>query len=240
MKIIKKLERKSENPSSDSPVKIAFLGDSVTHGCFELVNKGEKGYDCVYDMKSVYHSLLKTRIEAVFPNCAVSVINAGISGDTAAKGAERVQRDIISANPDLCVVCYGLNDVLSPDGAKKYIAGLDAVFGQLSAARIDTVFITPNMMCTHKMPELSREDFLARMADDCVRVQTDGTMDSFMSAAAELCDKRAVPVCDCYARWKSLYCHGADVTLLLANYLNHPARHMHRLFAEALFELLFF
>lgn len=240
MKIITKLEHKSENPSSDSPLKIAFLGDSVTHGCFELVNKGEKGFDCVYDMKSVYHSLLKTRIETVFSNCAVSVINAGISGDSAPNGAERVQRDIISASPDLCVVCYGLNDVLSPDGAKKYIAGLDAVFEQLSAAQIDTVFMTPNMMCTYKMPELSCDDFLTRMGNDCVRAQTDGTMDSFMSAAVTLCNKRAVPVCDCYARWKSLYSHGADVTCLLANHLNHPVRYMHGLFAKALFELLFF
>ena len=39
-------------------------------------------------------------------------------------------------------------------------------------------------------------------------------------------------------RWKSLAAAGEDTTACLANYINHPTRPMHRLFAEALLEVL--
>lgn len=47
-----------------------------------------------------------------------------------------------------------------------------------------------------------------------------------------------VPVCDVYARWKSLYSYGADITELLANYINHPIREMNRLSAYLLVETM--
>lgn len=235
MKITEKIRIKSSAPACEAPIKIAFLGDSVTHGCFEIINKGEKGYDCIYDQSAVYHSRLKQRLETVYPNCPVTVINAGISGDNAIGGAARVERDVIDSKPDLCVVCFGLNDVLSPEGKKPYLDGLKAIFEKLKAADIDTIFMTPNMVCTYKMPSLIGDAFLNRMGNDCTRVQTDGTMDDFMSSAKELCKSQDVPVCDCYGAWKRLYANGADVTALLSNSLNHPIREMHTLFADMLF-----
>jgi len=41
------------------PVTAAFLGDSVTHGCFELIAAPGGGFDCIYDQQSAYHNLLK-------------------------------------------------------------------------------------------------------------------------------------------------------------------------------------
>lgn len=45
-------------------------------------------------------------------------------------------------------------------------------------------------------------------------------------------------VCDGYACWKSFERYGIDTTMLLSNYINHPTRKMHLLFAEKLFEVL--
>lgn len=59
MKILNRLSEKNANISSGAPVTIAFLGDSVTQGCFELC----KGYKCDFDgtndYEAVYHSQLK-------------------------------------------------------------------------------------------------------------------------------------------------------------------------------------
>lgn len=39
MDLKEKLRLKTANPASAAPVKLAFLGDSVTHGCFEIIEK---------------------------------------------------------------------------------------------------------------------------------------------------------------------------------------------------------
>ena len=47
-----------------------------------------------------------------------------------------------------------------------------------------------------------------------------------------------MPVCDAYARWKSMQENGVDITEMLANLINHPSREMHWLFAHALLETM--
>ena len=47
-----------------------------------------------------------------------------------------------------------------------------------------------------------------------------------------------ITVCDCYAQWKELS-KTQDVTMLLANRINHPTREMHALFADSLFAAIF-
>lgn len=238
MKITEKIKRKSEKFDCDAPVKIAFLGDSVTHGCFEVIERKEGVFDCVYDQTSVYHSRLKRRIETVFPNCCVNIINAGISGGSAPHGDERLERDIISALPDLAVICFGLNDVFG--GEEKlgvYISALKSIFGKLKKANIDTVFMTPNMMCTYAVPTI--DGWIKGVADNCAKLQNSGVMDLYMNKAKLLCASANIPVCDCYSAWKKLAECGADIPWLLANHVNHPTREMHALFAEMLFETIF-
>lgn len=238
MNILEKIRLKVQEPIAEAPVKIAFLGDSVTHGCFEIIHKQDGRIDCVYDQMAGYPSRLKRKIETVFPNCPVAVINAGISGGTAPQGASRVQRDVISAEPDLAIVCFGLNDALQDAGIPGYTEGLRSIFSQLREEAIDCVFMTPNMMCPYVCPELTNEQ-LRDIAACCARVQNEGTMDAFMEAAKEVCREEYITVCDCYSDWKRLQSLQADITYLLSNYINHPTREMHELFADRLFDKLF-
>jgi hypothetical protein len=46
-----------------------------------------------------------------------------------------------------------------------------------------------------------------------------------------------IPVCDCYAKWKALS-QTQDTTMLLANYINHPTKEMHELFAQSLYDMI--
>lgn len=240
MKIMDKLKKKTQSPISYSPVTIAFLGDSVTHGCFEVIDRGNDMVDCVYDVENVYHNRLRKKLNTLFPNCPISVINAGISGDTAAGGAERVQRDVIAYRPDLVVVCYGLNDVTRKD-MELYKNSLHSIFCQLNESGIETIFMTPNMMCTRGGLAEIPVDWLVKMADDCAEIQQNGgLMDQFMDTARTVCKENNIIICDCYADWKHLEQYGADITFLLSNHINHPTREMHELFASRLFELIVF
>ncbi|MBQ2780724.1 MAG: SGNH/GDSL hydrolase family protein [Clostridia bacterium] len=236
MKILEKLRCKTQVPALAAPVKIAFLGDSVTHGCFEVMDRGERGADCLYDQTAVYHARLKRKMDTAFPNRPVSIINAGISGDTAPGGAKRVARDVIAVDPDLTVVCFGLNDVLQPAGVDGYVAGLRSIFEQLQAAHIDIIFMTPNMMCNYVCD--SDSAWFKEYAPRCTEAQNSGLMDAFMQAARDLCAEMGVTLCDCYKDWKRLESLGADIPFLLSNRVNHPTREMHALFADRLFNTI--
>ena len=38
------------------------------------------------------------------------VINSGVGGDTSAMGKARFERDVLSKNPDICIINFGMND----------------------------------------------------------------------------------------------------------------------------------
>ncbi len=227
----KELLDSKENPHSGAPV-IAFLGDSVTHGAFECI-KGGSG--CIFDFAAVYHNRLRLMIAQKYDWIPVSIINAGVSGDSAAGGLERLERDVISHRPDLCVVCYGLNDVNGE--LKAYTDALREIFQRLKDAGVETLFMTPNMLNT-RVTDRVIDDFTV-YAEVTAGMQNGGKMDEFMQAARDVAFESGVTVADGYAMWKQMQANGMDTTELLANGINHPCREMHGMFAELLYETIF-
>ena len=70
-------------------------------------------------------------------------------------------------------------------------------------------------------------------------LQNNGILKKYVQAAKAMAMNKNVPVCNCYAKWETMYENGADITKLLANRLNHPTRNMHWLFANSLFKIIF-
>ncbi len=238
MKIAQRIADKCRDPWGHRPVTLAFLGDSVTHGCFEIYRSGENAIDTEYRPSRAYHHQLKQMIEDVFPACPINIIDAGISGDSAPGGLKRLQRDVISFQPDLAVVCFGLNDACG--GKEKlgtYLDAMRAIFVSLRDADVETICLSPNMMGTRLLAE--EDPFLRSVISPIVARQNDGTMDLYMDALKKLCETENVPLCDCYTQWKKLSALGADTTRLLSNHVNHPNESMHGLFARALFDMIF-
>lgn len=208
-------------------LSIAAFGDSVTHGAFECI----EGAPCVFDFEAVYHNRLRELLCEEKPWMPVSVLNAGIAGDCAKNALTRIDRDIISHKPDLCIVAFALNDVNDP--LNTYTASLTEIFSRLHGAGIETVFQTPNMLNTYVRPDTVPmfRDYAAVTAE----YQNSGRMDTYIEAARACATAAGVPVADSYAIWKSMYQNGTDTTALLANAINHPSRGMHRLFAKTLY-----
>ena len=101
MEIIRKLATKQNDVYSIRPATIAFFGDSVTQGCFELYQKSENSLETIFDQAHAYHTYVKEIFSSIFPASPVNIINAGISGDNATNALSRLDRDILSYKPDL-------------------------------------------------------------------------------------------------------------------------------------------
>ena len=238
MSILQRLLQARAAEGHPKGLTVAFLGDSVTQGCFE-VYKNEVGKILpVYEPLNGYPHLLHARLAEKHASFPFHIINAGISGDRAPAGAKRLARDVLPHSPDLTVVCYGLNDCAEDtESIGRYITALREILCRVRESGSEVVFMTPNMMNTSLSDELTDPD-IRGVAERKLALQCSGTFTQHMDAARTLCRELGVPVCDCYAKWEQLAADGEDVTALLCNRINHPTRDMHHLFADALMELL--
>ena len=238
MKIFEKMAQKAKDNFHQEGVTIAFLGDSVTQGCFEIYKKENNTIEAIYDKRHSYEQYLYDMMAHLFPTVPVNIINAGISGDNAPHGAKRVAKEVLRHEPDLVVVCYGLNDCRETEaGIPPYIQGLTDIFKQVQDFGCELIFMTPNMMNTTISPHLTDPDYI-HIAKACAEKQNSGAFDAHIQAAKNLCAERGIPVCDCYSIWKSLAQNGVNVTELLSNKINHPTREMNYMFAYELIKTM--
>ena len=238
MEIAQKLFQKSKDNWSAKSITIAFLGDSVTQGCFELYKKNGNEYDTVFDKNSAYHNYVAKILSVLYPTVPVNIINAGVSGSIAPHGLQRLERDVLRHSPDLTVVCFGLNDCGNKaEGLDKYLSALKEIFEKLTEVGSEIIFMTPNMMAT-RVSERIEEPLFIEIAEKMSKLQNDGVLDMYIEGAKSLCKEKNIPVCDCYAKWKLMSDNGVDITELLSNKINHPTREMNWLFAMALVDMM--
>lgn len=216
-------------------MNIVFLGDSVTQGCFEIIKNPAGEWELVIEPEFSYVALIAEKIKKEYPEKDITVINAGISGDSTAEALSRLERDVISHNPAVTAVCLGLNNS-GRRNIPEFTSELSEIFKRLAGAGSEIIFMTPNMLNCYV--DKDTPDYLVSMAEDCASVQNGGEMDRVIAAAVKTACGHNAQVCDVYAIWKKLAYYGIDTTALLCNHINHPAREMHRLFADELFEIL--
>lgn len=237
MKIIDLLKNKKQDLYGQKPVTIAFLGDSVTQGCFECYLTNETSIQTVFDYKSAYSTRVKEILNILYPEVQINIINSGISGDSTAVGATRIERDVLPFNPDLCVVSYGLNDSCGGD-IQSYKNSLDKIFKTLKSNDIETIFLTQNAMCDHVSCHLT-DKLIKDLAANLSLIQNNGSLKEIFDAAKSVCRENGVTVCDLHPVWEKLFACGVDTTELLANKLNHPIREYHYYIAIKLIETMF-
>lgn len=238
MEIMELFRRKSQNLQEMSAVTLAFLGDSVTQGCFEVYTNEEGDMEPVFDVSSAYHTYLKQLLAALYPSVPVHIINAGISGDDAPGGLKRIQRDILRYQPDFTVVCFGLNDCgKGIEKVQEYADALSGILKKLKGAQVETIFMTPNMMNTKVSCHL-KEETLRKVAENTQELQNKGVLELYLERARDVCRQYQIPICDCYLDWKKLEEQGVDITNQLSNYINHPTRQMNWLFSIRLLETM--
>lgn len=205
------------------PVNIVVFGDSVSHGA---VN----GYN---DYENVYWNLLKQKLNNFRDYMPINMINASVGGTVAKSAINRMERDVFGHNPDLIIICFGLNDVNG--SLEDYLEPLKKIFERCTQVGCDAVFLTPNMLNTYVADDTPTQHL--EYAFKTAEMQNGGRMDKYIYEAVKLAEKMNIPVCDCYSRWKKLS-ETQDTTKLLANRINHPISEMHKLFADTLYDTI--
>lgn len=236
MRIAELLAARNADPFQHRPVTIACLGDSVTHGCFEVFKSIRTELDTRYAPGEGYVRRLQDRLFLLYPTAAATVINCGVGGDSAPGACARFARDVARFAPDLVVVDLGLNDASAADpeqALRNYVQAMRGIFEQTAALGAEGILLTPNRMCAYVDPSLP--DGIAReFAEHVTRVQNEGVLARFVASARELAADMGVPVADAYAEWERLQAAGVDTTALLANRINHPIPEMHEIFVDVL------
>ncbi len=218
---------------------IAFLGDSVTQGCFEIYKTSANTLETVYDYKSAYSTRVREILNILYPSVQVNIINSGISGDNVVNGNYRLEEDVLKYNPDIVVVSFGLNDSVGGlDNLPNYKNALSSIFTRLKERGIEVIFLTQNFMNTKTAPAILFDDFFRGLAEMFANVQNSGLLKAYFDQAKEVCLEHGVSVCDGYHVWETMQNAGVDTTALLSNDVNHPIREYHYYIAIKLIEII--
>lgn len=238
-RIVDKIRKRSEDPWGNPPATVVFFGDSVTNGCFEVEFDGQR-YIPIYDEANSYTAIFGRMVKELYPKTQLNVINSGISGDSAKGGLSRLERDVLSYNPDLVVVCFGLNDCgMGLSGVIEYEKNLSEILRRVKEYGSEVILMTPNCI-TDSVHHSLRTERERADGERLSALMNDGVFDEYMKAARRVASENGAGLVDCNAIWNSLREKGVSINGMLSNKLNHPTRNMHFVFAYELMRSIFY
>ncbi len=196
------LPRLAEKLAAAQPVTIVSLGDSVTGVYYHTGGR------------RAYPEMLQIALEKASPGAKVTVINAGVSGNSTQDALKRLQKDVLDHKPDLVTVMLGLNDMVRVPIAD-YQANLKTMIEKCRGIGAEVLLCTPNAVIE------SGGRPTAKLVEYC-------------DAMKEVGKKRNVPVCDCYAAHAALRERDPLAWRLMMSDGIHPNMDGHKLNAIAI------
>ena len=80
-----------------------------------------------------------------------TVVNAGVGGDSTNNGAARIQKDVLNRDPDIVLICFGMNDQAQVISGKRpnvsldtYRKNMESFVQKLQAKGADVILICPH------------------------------------------------------------------------------------------------
>ncbi len=104
---------------------VVAFGDSIVEG---------------YNQPEGWPEMLQRDLGARFGG--VQMINAGVSGNTAANGLARVEKDVLEHNPDLVLISFGLNDMKNGEKVADFTANMNALVNAIQGEGTRPVLMT--------------------------------------------------------------------------------------------------
>ena len=114
---------------TDAPLTIVALGSSSTSGAGASSSAHS------------YPARLEKELRTVWPKNSVRVINAGVGGQLARHMIVRIDRDVLSRNPQLVIWQTGVNDAIKGVPLDKFKEQLRNGMDQFRKAGVDVVLI---------------------------------------------------------------------------------------------------
>jgi lysophospholipase L1-like esterase len=163
---------------------------------------------------------------------SAAVINSGVNGDTTAGARERFERDVLSHDPDVVIIQFGLNDQTvrlyqRPEDVKSYVtetqfsSNLRYFISELRRREVKIVLMTPNPMCwTPVLERLYPEGpFLKGPRGG------NSLLQKYVDTERQLAESQKVPLVDVFQGYfKYEKTSGRPITNLLLDDGVHPTR----------------
>lgn len=189
------------------------FGDSISEG-------GEASEDSY-----TFYQRFAHRLSAISSSGNLRVVNKAIGGETSTGGAARIEQDIVSNQPDLLTIGYGMND-------QNLFEGEVAVPYAIYESNIRTIIETTMRSCETDIV------LVTPCEPNPLWKYTSGLMDGYAEVLRRLGKEYDIGVADVNEIWKQELRAGKTPESLLLNNINHPNDYGHWLYYQAFEHLI--
>lgn len=180
-------------------VAIVAFGDSITAG---------------YAVRRGFPSFWRSILQEKYPEARIEMINSGVCGDTTLDGLARLEWSVLSYQPDLVTINFGINDCVLGLGRQEFRANLTQIVRRI---RSDT-----------------GSEVLLLSSQPLETAPYDRLVLDYYRAIEEVARQMDAGFVDVYGAWMRRVDQGTALSSLIIPGLDHPNEEGYRIIAEEL------
>ena len=198
----KYVERTRWDIESGADATIVCFGDSITAG---------------YAVRRGFPSFLLESLRQRFPDSKIEMINSGISGDTSQDGLGRLDWAVLSYEPDLVTINFGINDCVLGLSREEFEMNLVEMVRRIRAGPDSEILLLSSQ-------PLESPPYDQRVLD-------------YYQTVERVAKEMNVGFVDVYGAWMKRVQAGMPLDSLILPGLDHPNEAGYRIIAEELMSL---
>ncbi|HQJ62040.1 MAG TPA: SGNH/GDSL hydrolase family protein [Methanothrix soehngenii] len=198
----KYVERTRRDIESGADATIVCFGDSITAG---------------YAVRRGFPSFLLESLRQRFPDSKIEMINSGISGDTSQDGLSRLDWAVLSYEPDLVTINFGINDCVLGLSLEEFEMNLVEMVRRIRAGPDSEILLLSSQ-------PLESPPYDQRVLD-------------YYQTVERVAKEMNVGFVDVYGAWMKRVRAGMPLDSLILPGLDHPNEAGYRIIAEELMSL---
>ncbi len=198
----KYVERTRRDIESGADATIVCFGDSITAG---------------YAVRRGFPSFLLESLRQRFPDSKIEMINSGISGDTSQDGLSRLDWAVLSYEPDLVTINFGINDCVLGLSLEEFEMNLVEMVRRIRAGPDSEILLLSSQ-------PLESPPYDQRVLD-------------YYQTVERVAKEMNVGFVDVYGAWMKRVRAGMPLGSLILPGLDHPNEAGYRIIAEELMSL---
>ena len=195
----KYVERTRWDIESGADATIVCFGDSITAG---------------YAVRRGFPSFLLESLRQRFPDSKIEMINSGISGDTSQDGLSRLDWAVLSYEPDLVTINFGINDCVLGLSLEEFEMNLVEMVRRIRAGPDSEILLLSSQ-------PLESPPYDQRVLD-------------YYQTVERVAKEMNVGFVDVYGAWMKRVQAGMPLDSLILPGLDHPNEAGYRIIAEEL------
>ena len=196
------VSRTRSDLEAGADVTIVAYGDSITAG---------------FAVRRGFPSFWKEMLDEKYPEAGLEMINSGISGDTTLDGLSRLDWAVLSYEPDLVTINFGINDCVLGLGLEEFEMNLVEMVRRIRAVPGSEVLLLSSQ-------PLETSPYDRQVMD-------------YYQAIERVAREMDVGFVDVHGAWMRRVEQGTPLSSLIIPGLDHPNEAGYRIIAEELMEL---